>query len=42
MADKKFIDALNKKFKAAPEDKTSTFYNLGGWRQSQRKNEFYE
>ncbi|OWT33390.1 coenzyme-B sulfoethylthiotransferase subunit alpha [Methanobrevibacter sp. 87.7] len=42
MADKKFIDALNKKFKESPEDKTTTFYNLGGWRQSERKTEFYE
>lgn len=41
MADKKFIEALNKKFKEAPEEKTTTFYNLGGWKQSERKVEFY-
>ena len=40
MADKKFIDALNKKFKESPEEKTTTFYNLGGWKQSERKTEF--
>lgn len=41
MADKRFIEALNKKFKEAPEEKTTTFYNLGGWKQSERKTEFY-
>ncbi|WP_461460899.1 coenzyme-B sulfoethylthiotransferase subunit alpha [Methanobrevibacter sp.] len=41
MADKKFIDALNKKFKESPDEKTTTFYNLGGWKQSERKTEFY-
>ena len=41
MADKKFIDALNKKFKESPEEKTTTFYDLGGWKQSERKTEFY-
>ena len=41
MADKKFIDALNKKFKESPDAKTTTFYNLGGWKQSERKTEFY-
>ncbi|RBQ22383.1 Methyl-coenzyme M reductase I subunit alpha [Candidatus Methanobinarius endosymbioticus] len=40
MADKKFIEALNKKFKENPEEKTTTFYNLGGWKQSERKTEF--
>lgn len=40
MADKKFIEALNKKFKEAPEEKTTTFYTLGGWKQSERKTEF--
>ncbi|MGI6447746.1 MAG: coenzyme-B sulfoethylthiotransferase subunit alpha [Methanobrevibacter boviskoreani] len=42
MADKKFYEALNKKFKESPEDKTTTFYNLGGWKQSERKTQFYE
>ncbi len=41
MADKKFIDALNKKFKESPDEKTTTFYDLGGWKQSERKTEFY-
>ena len=39
-ADKKFIDALSKKFKEEPTDKTTTFYNLGGRSQSERKREF--
>lgn len=39
-ADKKFIDALSKKFKEEPTDKTTTFYNLGGRTQSERKREF--
>ena len=36
MADKKFLDAMTKKFKEAPEEKTTTFYNMGGWTQSER------
>ncbi|MDR1722299.1 MAG: coenzyme-B sulfoethylthiotransferase subunit alpha, partial [Methanobrevibacter sp.] len=40
MADKKFLKALGEKFKEAPEEKTTTFYNLGGWTQSERKTEF--
>ncbi|MDR2967386.1 MAG: coenzyme-B sulfoethylthiotransferase subunit alpha [Methanobacteriaceae archaeon] len=40
MANKKFIKALNKKFKEAPEDKTTTYYTYGGWTQSERKTEF--
>ena len=40
MADKKFLDAMTKKFKEAPEEKTTTFYNMGGWTQSERKTEF--
>ncbi|WP_413824006.1 MULTISPECIES: coenzyme-B sulfoethylthiotransferase subunit alpha [unclassified Methanobrevibacter] len=39
-ADKKFMEALTKKFKEDPTDRTTTFYNLGGWRQSERKTEF--
>lgn len=39
-ADKKFMEALTKKFKEDPTDKTTTFYNLGGWKQSERKTEF--
>ena len=42
MADKKFIKALNKKFKEDPEDKKTTFYSFGGWKQSERKREFVE
>ena len=42
MADKKFMDALNKKFKEAPEEKKTTFYSFGGWKQSERKREFVE
>ncbi|GAA5818318.1 MAG: coenzyme-B sulfoethylthiotransferase subunit alpha [Methanobrevibacter sp. CfCl-M3] len=41
MADKKFLKALTKKFKEDPKDETTTFYNLGGWKQSERKTEFY-
>ena len=40
MADKKFLDAMTKKFKEAPEEKTTTFYNMGGWKQSERKTAF--
>ena len=39
-ADKKFMEALTKKFKEDPTDKTTTFYNLGGWKQSESKTEF--
>jgi methyl-coenzyme M reductase alpha subunit len=39
-ADKKFMEALTKKFKEDPTAKTTTFYNLGGWKQSERKTEF--
>lgn len=43
MVDKKFMAALEKKFKESPEDKTtSSFYSEEEWRQSPRKNEFYE
>jgi len=42
MADKKFMEALNKKFKEAPEEKKTTFYSFGGWKQSERKREFVE
>ena len=31
---------MTKKFKEAPEEKTTTFYNMGGWTQSERKTEF--
>ena len=40
MADKKFLDAMTKKFKEAPDEKTTTFYNMGGWKQSERKTAF--
>ncbi|MGL4669383.1 MAG: coenzyme-B sulfoethylthiotransferase subunit alpha [Methanobacteriaceae archaeon] len=43
MANKKFMAALEKKFKESPEDKTTgSFYSDEEWRQSPRKNEFYE
>ena len=42
MADKKFINALNKKFEESPEDKKTHFYDYGGWKQSERKTQFYE
>ncbi|MDD1774665.1 MAG: coenzyme-B sulfoethylthiotransferase subunit alpha [Methanobacterium sp.] len=42
MADKMFIDALKKAFKEDPEDKNTTFYTYGGWKQSERKREFVE
>ena len=40
MADKKFMDALKKKFEEAPEESKTHFYDLGGWKQSERKTEF--
>ena len=40
MADKKFMDALKKKFEEAPEEQKTHFYDLGGWKQSERKTEF--
>jgi len=40
MADKLFINALKKKFEESPEEKKTTFYTLGGWKQSERKTEF--
>ena len=40
--DKKFLKALEKKFKEEPTDVHTTFYELGGWRQSKRKSEFVE
>jgi methyl-coenzyme M reductase alpha subunit len=42
MADKMFIRALKEKFEEAPEDKTTTYFKYGGWRQSERKREFVE
>ena len=42
MADKKFINALNKKFEESPDDKKTHFYDYGGWKQSERKTQFYE
>lgn len=42
MADKMFIEALKKAFKEDPEDKKTTFYTYGGWKQSERKREFVE
>ncbi|MDO9043858.1 MAG: coenzyme-B sulfoethylthiotransferase subunit alpha, partial [Methanobacteriaceae archaeon] len=40
MADKKFISALKKKFDESPEEKKTTYYNKGGWKQSERKTQF--
>jgi len=40
MADKKFMDALKKKFEESPEETKTHFYDLGGWKQSERKTEF--
>ncbi|MBI5679809.1 MAG: coenzyme-B sulfoethylthiotransferase subunit alpha [Methanobacterium sp.] len=40
MADKKFINALKKKFEEAPTEEKTTFYHFDGWRQSERKTEF--
>ena len=40
MADKKFIDALKRKFEEAPDEQKTHFYDLGGWKQSERKTEF--
>lgn len=40
MADKKFITALKKKFEESPEEKKTTYYNKGGWKQSERKTQF--
>ena len=40
MAEKMFIDALKKAFKEDPTEDKTTFYNLGGWKQSERKREF--
>jgi len=42
MADKMFIKALKEKFEEAPEEKSTTFYKFGGWKQSERKREFVE
>ncbi|MCC7559146.1 MULTISPECIES: coenzyme-B sulfoethylthiotransferase subunit alpha [Methanobacterium] len=42
MADKMFIRALKEKFEEAPDEKTTTFYKYGGWKQSERKREFVE
>ena len=40
MAEKIFIDALKKAFKEDPTEEKTTFYNIGGWKQSERKSEF--
>lgn len=40
---KLFLEALEKKFKGeSPEEKKTTFYCFGGWKQSERKREFVE
>lgn len=40
MADKKFLDAMKQKFSEDPTDDRTTFYNMGGWKQSERKSAF--
>jgi methyl-coenzyme M reductase alpha subunit len=40
MADKRFINALKKKFEESPDEQKTHFYDLGGWKQSERKTEF--
>jgi len=40
MAEKMFIEALKKAFKEDPTERTTTYYNKGGWKQSERKREF--
>ena len=40
MADKKFLDAMKKKFVEDPTEKTTQFYNMGGWTQSEKKTAF--
>ena len=40
MADKKFLDAMKKKFVEDPTEKRTQFYNMGGWTQSERKTAF--
>ena len=40
MADKKYMEALKKKFEEAPDEQKTHFYDLGGWKQSERKTEF--
>lgn len=42
MADKMFIEALKKAFKEDPDERNTTFYKFGGWKQSERKREFVE
>lgn len=34
------MDALKKKFEEAPDERKTHFYDLGGWKQSERKTEF--
>ena len=40
MADKKFLDAMKKKFTEDPTEKRTQFYNMGGWTQSAKKTAF--
>lgn len=42
MADRLFLDAMKKKFEEDPKEKSTTFYQYGGWKQSERKREFVE
>ena len=40
MADKKFLDVMKQKFSEDPTEKSTQFYNMGGWKQSERKTAF--
>ncbi len=39
---KLYIDSMKKKFSEKPEDKSTTFYNYGTWKQSKSKSSFVE
>lgn len=40
MADRMFLNAMKKKFEESPDERKTTYYNKGGWTQSERKTEF--
>ncbi|MBC7119223.1 MAG: coenzyme-B sulfoethylthiotransferase subunit alpha [Methanobacteriaceae archaeon] len=42
MKKKLFMEALKRKFEESPEERKTTFYQFGGWKQSERKREFVE
>lgn len=39
---KRYLDVMERKFKEKPEDKNTTFYSYGLWKQSKTKTAFYE